>query len=113
MEGNVARPFAQTHAEVRSIQELFGHDQPGEAVTTFVRVDVWTLTEDDPIIVSYGNAVKAMRDKSDNDSTSWAYQAAIHGSHLLPARADWNQCQHQGWYFVSWHRLYLYFFERI
>ena len=22
-------------------------------------------------------------------------------------------CQHQGWFFLPWHRMYLYFFERI
>jgi hypothetical protein len=25
----------------------------------------------------------------------------------------WNQCQHKGFYFLSWHRMYLYFFDRI
>src|SRR5215217_9621545 len=25
----------------------------------------------------------------------------------------WNQCQHGSFFFFSWHRMYLYFFERI
>jgi tyrosinase len=25
----------------------------------------------------------------------------------------WNQCQHQGWYFVNWHRGYVFAFEAI
>jgi hypothetical protein len=25
----------------------------------------------------------------------------------------WNQCQHGSWYFLPWHRMYLYYFERI
>ncbi|WP_081216656.1 tyrosinase family protein [Pseudoalteromonas luteoviolacea] len=25
----------------------------------------------------------------------------------------WQQCQHGSWYFLPWHRMYLYFFERI
>jgi tyrosinase len=25
----------------------------------------------------------------------------------------WNQCQHQGWYFVPWHRGYVFAFEAI
>jgi hypothetical protein len=28
-------------------------------------------------------------------------------------RAAWNQCRHGTWYFVAWHRMYLYYFERI
>jgi tyrosinase len=79
----------------------------------FVRVDVWTLAEDDPIIIAYGDAVAAMQAKPDSDPTSWAYQAAIHGSLASAPLPLWNQCRHGGWYFVSWHRAYLYYFERI
>ena len=46
----------------------------------FVRVDVWTLAEDDPIITAYADAVAAMQAKPDSDPTSWAFQAAMHGS---------------------------------
>lgn len=33
----------------------------------------------------------------------------------LPADRDtyWRQCSHQGWFFLSWHRMYLHFFEKI
>jgi tyrosinase-like protein/polyphenol oxidase-like protein len=48
-----------------------------------------------------------------SDPTSWTYQAAMHGTHRTPADAHWNQCQHQGWFFLPWHRMYLYYFERI
>lgn len=44
----------------------------------------------------------------------WKYQAAIHGS--LPDAVDqtaWDTCQHATWFFLSWHRMELYFFERI
>lgn len=79
----------------------------------FVRRDVWSLDSDDEILTAYGDAVAAMKAKPHSDPTSWSYQAAIHGSlaaQMLPA---YNQCRHGGWYFVSWHRMYLYFFERI
>lgn len=79
----------------------------------FVRVDIWTLAESDPIVTGYAEAVAAMQAKPVNDSTSWAYQAAIHGTYVTPPLAQWNQCRHGSWYFVSWHRMYLYFFERI
>jgi tyrosinase len=79
----------------------------------FVRVDVWSLKPDDPIITSYAKAVAAMQAKPASDKTSWAYQAAIHGSHQSPPKPLWNQCRHGGWFFLSWHRAYLYYFERI
>jgi tyrosinase len=82
-------------------------------VQPFSRVDVWTLAEDDPILMSYGDAVAAMQAKPSNDPGSWTFQAAIHGTLTGSPRAAWNQCRHGTWYFVSWHRMYLYYFERI
>jgi tyrosinase len=82
-------------------------------VQTFVRVDVWTLDETDPILVSYGDAVAAMQAQASIDPTSWAFQAAIHGSLSASPSPEWNQCRHQSWYFLPWHRMYLYYFERI
>ncbi|HEX8095190.1 tyrosinase family protein [Jatrophihabitans sp.] len=78
-----------------------------------MRVDVWTLAEDDPVITAYADAVAAMKAKPESDPTSWAYQAAIHGTYSVPPLPQWNQCRHGSWYFVSWHRMYLYYFERI
>ena len=79
----------------------------------YVRADVWTLTENDPIITAYASAVAAMQAKSPTDPTSWSYQAAIHGTLATSPLPQWNQCRHGTWYFVSWHRMYLYYFERI
>jgi tyrosinase len=79
----------------------------------FIRVDVWTLAATDPIITAYADAVAAMGAKPSTDPTSWAYQAAIHGSTAAPSLPLYNQCRHGGWFFVSWHRAYLYYFERI
>ena len=44
---------------------------------------------------------------------SWAYQAAIHGTSLAGNLPGWNTCQHGTPFFWSWHRMYLYWFERI
>jgi tyrosinase len=82
-------------------------------VQPFVRVDVWTLPEDDPVLTAYGDAVAAMQAKPRSDPTSWAYQAAVHGTLAPSPRAAWNQCRHGTWYFVAWHRMYVYYFERI
>lgn len=80
-----------------------------------VRRDIGGLKGTDPIIVSYRKAIKAMRALSSNNPLSWEYQAAIHGTHLSPPPpgAPWNTCEHGTDYFWSWHRMYLYWFERI
>jgi hypothetical protein len=51
---------------------------------------------------------------------SWRYLAAIHAVDLeeLPRRswakgATWNECQHNSWFFLPWHRMYLHYFEQI
>ncbi len=79
----------------------------------FIRADIWTLAEDDPIVTAYAGAVAAMQAKDPDDPAGWAYQAAIHGTHSASPLAQWNQCRHGSWYFVSWHRMFLYYFERI
>ena len=83
----------------------------------FVRRDIWRLEADgpfDPITLAYAEAVKVMQGRGADDPTSWRFQSAIHGAYAAPPPdADWNQCQHQGWFFLPWHRMYLYFFERI
>ena len=55
----------------------------------YVRVDVWTLAENDPIITAYADAVVAMQQKSSvagqqNDPTGWLFQAAMHGTENGP-----------------------------
>lgn len=79
----------------------------------FVRVDAWSLAPDDPLFVWYERAVAAMQAKARNDPTSWSYQAAMHGTYTTPTQPLWNQCKHGSWWFISWHRTYLYYFERI
>src|SRR4051812_8470929 len=87
----------------------------------FERQDVWALSDIDewqPTILWYARAVGELRDRDAlTDSTSWSYMAAIHGTNSpeqqWPAGATWNECQHDGWYFLPWHRIYLYYFEAI
>ncbi len=84
---------------------------------TYVRREAWALqssTPFDPITLAYAKAVKVMQARPATDPTSWTYQAAIHGTTApVPRGAVWNQCQHRNWFFLPWHRMYLYFFERI
>jgi len=67
----------------------------------------------DPILVAYGNAIQKMQSLPNNNPLSWAYQAAIHGTTLSPPLTAWNTCEHGTDFFWSWHRMYLYWFERI
>src|SRR5205823_6232495 len=47
------------------------------------------------------------------DPRGWFYQAGIHGSLSETPLPDWNQCQHGSFFFLSWHRMYVFWFERI
>src|ERR687896_2285569 len=82
-----------------------------------VRREIWALEADDPfdpVTLAYANAVNVMQGRPADDPTSWAFQCAIHGAYAAPPPgAEWNMCQHQSWFFLPWHRMYLYFFERI
>src|SRR5262249_17620413 len=83
------------------------------ASAPFVRKNIGSLS--DPEIASLRNGVKAMKDRLQNDPTSWWFQANIHGTFMSDPAWDfaWNKCEHGTYFFFSWHRMYLYFFERI
>lgn len=83
------------------------------AATTYVRRNVGGMTAYDPVITDYRAAVKAMQALAVTNPLSWAYQAAIHGTTLSNNLTAWNSCEHGTYFFWSWHRMYLYWFERI
>jgi tyrosinase len=68
-----------------------------------IRKSLATLGPNDPIIKSYREAVAAMKALPSTDLRSWQHQAEIHN----------NFCPHGNWFFLPWHRAYLYYFERI
>ena len=76
-----------------------------------VRKNVYSLSSTE--IASLKKGISAMKALPVNDPTSWTYQAAIHGTTLTNNLPSWNSCQHNTRFFFSWHRMYLYFFERI
>jgi len=84
-----------------------------EQAAPFVRREVWSLAADDPIITAYARAVELMKGRHASDPTSWSYQAAMHGTEDQSASPLWNGCQHGGWFFLPWHRMFLYHFEEI
>lgn len=77
----------------------------------------------------YSRAVGIMRTRrAFADPTSWRFQSGIHDydkstdPYLSPTDPPpsggvqakyFRQCQHSSWFFLPWHRMYLYIFERI
>jgi hypothetical protein len=82
-----------------------------------VRRNVYSLSPNGPRITSLRQGIATMKSRPASDPTSWIYQANIHGTFDAPPNQQvartWNQCQHGSFFFFSWHRMYLYFFERI
>jgi tyrosinase len=98
-----------------------------------VRRNVYSLTPPaagqwHPDLLWYARAITEMQKRPINDPTSWRYQAAIHDyvrsadplaspSDQMPTAAEqqryWRQCQHFSWFFIPWHRMYLFYFEQI
>ncbi|KMO36632.1 tyrosinase [Methylobacterium tarhaniae] len=98
----------------------------------FVRKNVYELGSDwSDTVLWYARAVAVMQARPVDDPTSWRFYGAIHGfdedrwrelgfltdHDALPddevRETFWDQCQHQTWYFLPWHRGYLWAFERV
>ncbi len=86
----------------------------GTEPVTRIRRDIWKLEQAQqwhPAITAYAEAIRIMNSRPASNPTSLAYQAAIHGN---TAADTWrNTCQHATWFFLPWHRMYLYWFEQI
>ena len=93
-----------------------------------IRRDARKLATWDPILLWYAKAIVEMQKRPIKDPTSWRYQSAIHDyvagqdplaqpGEALPSAGDqksfWQQCQHGSWFFLPWHRIYLFYFEQI
>lgn len=68
-----------------------------------IRKNIATLAPNDPIIVSYGAAITAMKALPTSDGRNWTRQAQLHNSF----------CRHSSWLVLPWHRMYLFYFEQI
>jgi tyrosinase len=78
------------------------------------RQNVAYLRADDPVLVSYRKAVAAMKKLPPDNPLSWQFQANMHGVPTVGANNDaWRWCMHGNWWFLPWHRGYLYHFEKI
>ena len=83
------------------------------AVGPTVRRNASTMAANDPILRGYRRAIRAMRALRDTNPCSWFYQAAIHGTTDPRNLTAWNTCHTNSSFFWAWHRMYLYWFERI
>lgn len=81
----------------------------------FTRPSIASLTPDQIAALQAG--IQVMMSRPVTDPTSYRFQANIHGTEdtatNMQETQSWNQCQHGSLYFLSWHRMYLYFFDRI
>ena len=68
-----------------------------------IRRNISSLAANDPIIQTYKDAVAKMKALPMSDPRNWTKQAQIHLNH----------CPHNNWFFLPWHRGYLYYFEEI
>ena len=62
---------------------------------------------------SLRRGVAAMKALPESDPRSWRFQANMHWTNGAATNELFNQCQHGTPHFLSWHRAYLHFFERI
>src|SRR6185295_6951996 len=108
------RKFIGTVGATAALTILGGGFESCKKPLIYVRQNVKNLAANSLTMVTYNAAVKAMRLLPPTDPLSWSYQAAIHGTDdmTMPMPAGWNSCQHHNYYFWSWHRMYLYYFEK-
>lgn len=78
-----------------------------------VRKNVYSLSAAE--INSIKAGITAMKALPYTNPVSWEYQAAIHGTTRSDNLPSWNSCHKAGasFFFLAWHRMYVYFFERI
>jgi hypothetical protein len=85
------------------------------ALPPYVRPSVASLSAQQ--IASLQRGIGVMMNLNTVYATSFRFQANIHGTYdsaTSPREASaWDQCEHGSYFFFSWHRMYLYFFERI
>ncbi|MBV9250526.1 MAG: tyrosinase family protein [Acetobacteraceae bacterium] len=84
-------------------------------LSPFVRPSIASMSPTQ--VASLRHGIQVMMSRPASDPTSYRFQANIHGTTDAPTTpaetANWNQCEHGSFYFLSWHRMYLYFFDRI
>jgi hypothetical protein len=90
---------------------------PAPPAQLITRPNIYSLDPNGPEMASLRRGVARMMQISEDDPDDprgWTFQANIHGAPLdVPEKPAWRQCQHGSYFFFPWHRMYLYWFERI
>lgn len=81
------------------------------AQQVFPRQNINTFMTQPVRIDALRRGIQVMKQRPASNPTSWAFQSNVHGTTL--SGANWNQCQHRHWWFLAWHRAYLYYIERM
>ncbi|MFO1093287.1 MAG: tyrosinase family protein [Planctomycetaceae bacterium] len=104
--------FCSRHPTLMKSKIILKSTAPTEAASLRVRKKIESLSAAELAALRQGVAVMKSRDPS--DPRSWAFQANMHGVPVGgPSHPMFSQCQHGTPHFLTWHRGYLYYFERI
>jgi hypothetical protein len=87
------------------------HQAPTLAQLVFPRQNINVFMTQTARIDALRRGVQVMKSRPASNPTSWAFQANVHGTTL--SNPNWNKCQHRHWWFLAWHRAYLYYLERM
>ncbi len=83
----------------------------------YVRKNAKDMTEKEWDSIKRG--IQVMMNLNEMVSRGYMYQANIHGwsnhkgNESMSDKYSWHKCQHGHYLFLPWHRMYLYYFERI
>lgn len=113
---------------------LFTSEQTVAQANPYIRENIAYFMQDSEKLAALRKGIQVMQERSKSDltdPTGWIYQANIHGvppkdcpsgkqdptTRACPpgdnAPSVWGTCQHGSYFFLPWHRMYLYYFERI
>ncbi|MES1025270.1 tyrosinase family protein [Gloeocapsa sp. BRSZ] len=97
------------------ISELFASKATAQTSSVYVRENIATFMQSPTKIAALRRGIRVMQSRSSSNPTSWIYQANMHGIPSNESRrlTAWGTCNHGSFFFFPWHRMYLYYFERI
>lgn len=101
------------------VSKFFANKANAQTGTVYNRENIATFAQSSQKIVALRRGIQVMQSRPASDPTSWRFQANIHGfpsGESIPnnqAQEVWATCQHGTYFFLSWHRMYLYYFEQI
>ena len=87
------------------------HHAPALAQQIFPRQNINAFMAQPARLDALKRGIQVMKSRPASNPTSWAFQANVHGTVL--SNPNWNKCQHRHWWFLAWHRAYLYYLERM